>query len=78
VNDFAVMPKAVFLRVHDKRSGHMYRLTMQHGITNASMDYMRVAELHCHAKMAAGGLHVWINGTEVSSDEAAIEIVHRS
>jgi hypothetical protein len=72
------MPKAVFLRVHDNGSGHMYRLSMQNGVTNASVDYMSVAKLHCHAKMAAGGLHVWINGSEVPSDEAAIEIVHTS
>lgn len=78
INDYAVVPKAVFLRVHDKRSGHMYRLSMQNGVTKASVDYAGVTELDCHAKMGRGALHVWINGSEVPSDETAIEIVHKS
>lgn len=69
--------KQLWLKVKDKSSGKMYRLSSKDGGTFAAgVNGTPVTALSCKIKAQAGGVHIYLNNQEIGSQEAAFEIVH--
>ncbi|MDR3494488.1 MAG: NlpC/P60 family protein [Ancalomicrobiaceae bacterium] len=70
--------RAVWLRVYDLITHTKYALSYQHGHAAASANGMPIGDLKCRMTAGHGGLHVHINGKEVRTADAKVEIVYPS
>lgn len=68
--------RAVWMRVHDITAHTKYVLSYQHGHAAAAANGIALATLTCRMAAAHGSLHVTINGKQVRTHEAMIEIVY--
>jgi hypothetical protein len=76
INNTLVMVKEAYVKVIDKTTGDHYRLSAKGANAGASVNYVAVKRFHVWFKTVNGALNIKINGKEVGSRDAAVEIVH--